>query len=365
MSVRYLKPVPFGSENYHRLAAAIKRTSPQLTIHLISDRTNEIVNMEEAMAPRYQAVGSWPVEKYLSPFMSPEESNGVWRGFYHPESHEIKSSAELKSADQDGWIEFACGFIDIRHFIYDMTRGVTFPIYDLFAVPDCFLDGYDDDCLISRREVVSKLRALAGKCYSVRSAMGRYTGSLDGLFTKIKRTIEYYDRRDAAIAADPLVDLKTVRPISYDVPTNSAEVYEVLSIFVGTWLRANLVFKFLDARRKAKTDDEFSTVQNELVTRWWRRDENSYTDDELFQFATKNLLMRSFLVASQVKDIRGVGYTPGLEYSTDDLAELVEAMASITNDLRARIGDIPASRSNHNAEAISLCYEIIDLNHEV
>lgn len=359
---RYLKPVPFGAEHFNTLAAAVKRTLPHVTIHLIADRSNEIANMEEAMSPPYHITASWPLPKYLSPFMQEEESNGLWSGYYNPKTHEIKSTTELKDPDTVEWTAFSATFSDIRRFIYDMIRGASFPIYDLFATPDSFLEHDDDNSHLSRKEIAKKLTALAGKSYSIRSAMGRYTGSLDGLTTKLIRTVEYYGRRDAALAADPMTDLTQIRPISFDVPTNSQEVYEVMSIFVATWLRSNLVFKFLDARRKAKTDDEFNTIQNELVSKWWNRDNTPYSDDELFQLATKNLLMRGFLVASQVKDIRGLGYTEGVNYGTPELLELIEAMQTITNDLRTRIGNIPAAKGDHHAEAVKTCYDIISAN---
>lgn len=361
---RYLKPAPFGTEHFSTLANAVKRTLPHVTIHLIADRSNEISNMEEATSPPYHITASWPMAKYLSPFMQEEESNGVWSGHYNKLTHEIKSTNELKDPDTTEWVAFRASFSDIRRFIYDMIRGASFPIYDLFATPDSFLACDDDNSLLSRKEIAKRLTALAGKSYSLRSAMGRYTGSLDGLATKLSRTVEYYNRKAEALADNPLADLTKIRPISHDVPTNSQEVYEVMSIFVATWLRSNLVFKFLDARRKAKTDDEFATIQNELVIKWWNRDNSPYTDDELFQFATKNLLMRGFLQASQVKDIRGLGYTENLEYDANTLLELVEAMQTITNDLRTRIGNIQSSGGNHHAEAVKVCYDIISANKE-
>lgn len=72
--------------------------------------------------------------------------------------------------------------------------------------------------------------------------------------------------------------------------------------------------------------------------------------------------MRGFLVASQVKDIRGLGYTEGVNYGTPELLELIEAMQTITNDLRTRIGNIPAAKGDHHAEAVKTCYDIISAN---
>ena len=60
--------------------------------------------------------------------------------------------------------------------------------------PMCIFEDKDfktDVHLKEAVEIAKKLTALAGKSYSIRSAMGRYTGSLDGLTTKLIRTVEY------------------------------------------------------------------------------------------------------------------------------------------------------------------------------
>ena len=104
---------------------------------------------------------------------------------------------------------------------------------------------------------------------------------------------------------------------------------------------------------------ESSRMENELISRWWNQDNNPYTDEELFGFAMKNLLMRSFIVAGQVTDIRGVGYKEDIHYTIEDLAELTEAMLSIVNDLTSRIGRIPPKRGDYREQATKLCRDIV------
>lgn len=356
---RYLKPTPFGSSMFGTLAEAITRTSPDICIHLISDRTNEIANLEDAINPRYHALVSWPLDKYLSPFMLEQETRGQWSGYYDPENHTIYSVSELKKEDRDGMLDVAVNITDIRQFIYAIVRGEAMPVYDIFATPKSFLDIPNPHSQFNRQEVKRQLIDLVRECYSIDGAMRRYTGSLDMLATKIKRTIEYYQRLDHVRKTDPSYDLSTVRPVSYDVPTNSYEVYEVLSIFVATWARAHLVFRYLDSKRKTESMAESSRMENELISRWWNQDNNPYTDEELFGFAMKNLLMRSFIVAGQVTDIRGIGYKEDIHYTIEDLAELTEAMLSIVNDLTSRIGRIPPKRGDYREQATKLCRDIV------
>ena len=102
---RYLKPTPFDSSMFGTLAEAITRTSPDICIHLISDRTNEIANLEDAINPRYHALVSWPLDKYLSPFMLEQETRGQWSGYYDPENRTIQSVSELKKEDRDGMLD--------------------------------------------------------------------------------------------------------------------------------------------------------------------------------------------------------------------------------------------------------------------
>lgn len=350
--MRFLKPAVIPQESYPALCAAIKSTTaPDQRILFISDRTAEVANINEALSPRLHVVSALSQESYLDPYTVGQTQATTWHGYYVPTTGEVFSAGDkVKEAAFDGIAQHVIvGFSDIRQFIYDMDVGQALPVYDLYAAVHVDISN----------ENMLNLKRVASQMFSPNAACQRYGGSIDNIAVGIRNYAKWKQEYLTALAANPETKMEDIQRVSGADPFNDREVFELLTMFIFTWLRATMITDFIDAKRRAKTPEEQRAITNSLVLRWWRREaEDRFTYSELFELAMKNIFARSFAMECGIVDFSGQKEMVA-DYSVETLVGFYESIIQMKDSLRGKLLSTPYGNGNARELARKVCADII------
>ena len=368
---KYFIDNPITPDLYEKLIEAMKEDLPTIIPLMISDRTDEIASIPEAMTTRINVVTKMQLHDYINPYLLTAETCRAWNGFIDHNTGEIKSASELSKAvwrqnpQNNNITRFTVSFMDIRNFVYEIELGNSQVIYDLFASK--FYELSKAHC--------TALRAHAGKVFSIQSIYSRYIGGLDGILARISNYRIFLQQRANVIKTNSSSDnlqesLDEIRPAASDIPYNNYELKELFTLFISTWVRANMVMRFIVGRRDAKTDEEKYAVKNELILNWWYKESpERYTKSDLFTFAMRNLFLSNIAHRTGVSsiDYDGGAYSGKAlpetlkehEVMIDDLMSYIEAMTMVINDIRSRAGNVPPSRTIVREDTVKLVEEIV------
>lgn len=349
---RYLEGAVIPPTAYEKLFQAIKETVPNQNILFVSDRTDEIAHVNEALDARIHVVSCMPAEAYIDPYTVPATQATSWYGYYVPSTGEIFSAGnkEKESAFADEAKLFVVGFYDIRNFIYSIDTGMAMPVYDLFA---CQRVGISAENLLG-------LKRFAAMKFSPNAACQRYSGAIDSIAVAIRNHAKWKESFIAALEENPSADPKDFPPITGADPRNSAEVFELLTLFIFTWLRASMITDYIDGKRKAVTKEQQQAVTNELILRWWRKEaEDRFTLEEMFEKAAKNIFVRGFLAETGITDFTGVKENY-VDYTPAQLYGFYDSIVQMKDSLRGKLLSTPYGTGYGRDEARAVCASIIN-----
>lgn len=354
---KYLNGSVINKTHYPALLAAMREHSPAIKPLLISDRSDEIASISESTGAAINVVTKMDLQDYINPYYAANDRFRSWHGFLDRRDNSIHSLSEYARYTHGGKdIEFIDKFVlstmDIRNFVYGIEFGEVMNTYDLFA---------GDLTHALSKENLTELKKFSAAMFNIQSIYSRYIGALDSITSRVMYYKAFILSRLAALNLDNGANLESIRPTSFDVPSNNEELKELFTLFISTWVRANMVTKFIIERRAAKTPEESRAVKNDLILRWWLKDSpDRFTDEEMFSFAMRNMMIKNIAVTTGVRSIRHQEFisgsnefyplsVPNTVSEHNDLAnrltEIIDAMVMVTNDIRARVGNVPATRN--------------------
>ena len=350
--MRYLERSVLPPVAYPALCDAIKASVAGQRILFISDRSDEIANVTEALSPRLHVVSAMDPQGYLDPYTVERTQANSWHGYFLPRTCEVFSAGDkVKVAAHEGEAQsFIVSFSDIRQFIYNIDVGQALPVYDLFAANRIELSN----------ERLLDLKRLAAKMFSPNAACQRYAGCIDNIAVAIRNHAKWKREYLEALAANPETKETDIQRVNGTDPHNSREVFELLTLFVFTWLRATMITDYIDAKRRAKTEEENRAITNALVLRWWRREaEDRFTHDEMFELAMKNIFARSFAMECGITEFSGWA-APSVDYSVETLVGFYESIIQMKDNLRGKLLSTPYGVGNARELAREVCINIIN-----